>query len=186
MTWMNNDGLFQKFGPEEATVSKGGEFKTFGQVRSIEFDIAYTDALSATASILGSVSDTNAGGVGSYGIEVPAGVRIESVEVLTETAFTSSGTIGSASMVIGLIRKDRSTTYDVDGFTTSSFVGGAFDAAGERTYIVPGVTGVGAFIGTTLANPGYIVVANAGHASHPFTAGKMKVRINYYNDQTVG
>lgn len=177
MSWTNNDGLYVKFGSEKAAISRGGEHTVVDGKHVIEFVVNYTDALSATASILGSASGTE---TGSYGVMVPKGLFIEEIETVAETAFTSSGTIGSATMVLGFIRDDRSTTYDVDGLTTSSFVGSAFDAAGEKTVIRIGSTGVGALVGTTLANDGLIVVANSAHASHPYTAGKLLVRVRGY------
>ncbi len=177
MSWTNNDGLFIKYGAEEVAVARGGEYAE-GLAGDVvyEFSVNYTDALSATAGILGDAGSET----GSFGVMIPKGLRIKEVEVVTHTAFTSSGTIGSASLVMGLIREDRSTTYDVDGFTTTAFVGGVFDAAGETTVVRIGTTGAGAFIGTTLANDGLVVVANAGHASHPFTAGRAIVRVRGY------
>jgi hypothetical protein len=185
MVWNNSDSLYVKFGVEEAARVKGGQYSTLGALECTEIKIDYTDALSATAAIVGSVA-TSPDAAGSIGVQLPSGVRIEAVEVVAETAFTSSGTIGSSTFVLGLVRNDRTTVYDVDGFTTASFVGSVLDAAGERTYLTPGSTGAGAFIGTTLANSGYIVVANTAHATHPFTAGKAVVRIYWYKPQTIG
>lgn len=176
MAWMNEDGLYVKFGTEEAHRNAGGEYNAGGNtVSEIEFVIDYTDALSATASILGTADNP-----GSFGVVIPKGMFIEEIQTIAEEAFTSSGTIGSASLVLGLVAEDRSTTYDPDGFLTSSFAGGAFDAAGEKTTVSVGSTGAGVLIGTVLANDGIIVVANAGHASHPLTAGKLRVRVRGY------
>lgn len=185
MVWNNTDGLYVKFGVEEAARNKGGQYSTLGALECTEIKIDYTDMLSATAAIVGSVA-TSPDAAGAIGVQIPSGVRIEAVEIVAETAFTSSGTIGSSTMVLGLIRNDRTTAYTANGFTTTSFVGSSLDAAGERTYLTPGTTGAGAFIGTTLANSGYIVAANSAHATHPFTAGKAVVRIYWYNPQTIG
>jgi hypothetical protein len=112
---------------------------------------------------------------------LPEGLRIEEVEVFTQTAFTSSGTIGSATFVLGLKqRADRSTELDHDGLLTASFVGSSIDAAGEKTVVRVGSTGAGALIGTTLSQDGVIVIANTQHGSHPYTAGKAVVRIRGY------
>lgn len=179
MSWLNADGLYQKFGTEETVVVRGGEYNTGGHPEMVfEFKIAYTDALSATASILGTVTES-----GSAGVMIPKGMYIEEVEVITEAAFTSSGTIGSSTLVIGLVREDRSTTHDVDAFTSTSFVGGAFDAAGEKTVLRIGSTGVGSAVGTVLAHDGLVIVANSAHASHPFTAGRAIVRVKGYMPQ---
>jgi hypothetical protein len=85
---------------------------------------------------------------------------------------------------MGLIKSsDRSTELDFDGFTTTSLVGSTFDAAGETNSIVVGSTGAGALLGTTLSENGVLCVANSQHASHPFTAGKLKVKIWYSRPQ---
>ena len=174
MTWINPDGVFVKFGRETAQPRPGGEISTMDGKHAYRFTINYTDALSATPTVLdGAVT-------GSMGVLIPKGLFVEEVEIVAEAAFTSSGTIGSSTMQIGLIREDQSTTYDVDAFTTTAFVGGVFDAAGEKTVIRIGSTGCGSAVGTTLANDGYVIVANTAHASHPFTAGKMVVTVRGY------
>lgn len=176
--WVNSDGLVVKFGKDEADPLKGGCVKSFGDIHITEFDIAYTDALSATYSILGSASASYDGGLG---IMIPKNARIKAIEVLTTTAFTSSGTIGSATLGLGLKKwSDLSTELDHDGFLTASFVGSAIDAVGERTYVTIGVTGVGALVGTTLSENGVIVLANTAHASHPYTAGTARVRVEWF------
>lgn len=178
-TWLNSDGLHVKFGVDEGDLARGGELKTFGQERVIQAAVKYTDALSATYSIVGSAV---AADDGTFGIFVPKGFRIKAIEIVTKTAFTSSGTIGSSVLSLGLKRSsDRSTELDHDGFTTTSFVGSALDAAGERSYVTIGSTGAGALIGTTLAYNGLLCVANTAHASHPFTAGEVQVNIIGYD-----
>lgn len=174
MVWTNSDSLHVRFGQETAQPAQGGEVSNLGGQHKFTFVIKYTDLLSATAAIVDGVT------AGALGVKIPKGLYVEEVEVVAETAFTSSGTIGSSTLVMGLIREDRSTTYDVDGFTTTAFVGGVLDAAGEKTVLRIGSTGAGAFIGTALANDGYIVAANSAHATHPYTAGKVKVTITGY------
>lgn len=175
MSWSNDDGLYVKHGTEEGANARGGEYCQDGGQHTYEFVVNYDDALSATPSILGSASGTT---TGSYGVMIPKGLFVDEVEVIAETAFTSSGTIGSATLQVGFIRDDRSTTYDVDGLLTASFVGGVLDAAGETTKVRVGVTGAGALVGTALANDGLIMVANTAHATHPYTAGKAVIRVH--------
>ncbi len=178
-TWLNSDGLYVKIGSDEGDINLGGELKTFGNERIIQAAVRYTDALSATYSIVGSAVAANNG---SYGIAIPKGFRIKAIEIITKTAFTSSGTIGTSTFSLGLKQAaDRSTEIDHDGFTTTSFVGSALDAAGERSYVTIGSTGAGALIGTTIAANGVLVVANTQHASHPFTAGEAQVNIIGYD-----
>lgn len=136
-----------------------------------------TDALSATAAILGSASAATDGGLG---VMIPKGAFIEEVETLVLTAFTSSGTIGSATLEMGTILASDRTTAGVAGLlTTTSFVGSAFDAAGEKNVLRIGSTGVGTGVGATVAANGYVAVRNSAHATHPFTAGRLLVRVKY-------
>lgn len=172
--WVNGDGLAVKFDRDKAAKPAGGAISKSDK-HLIEFEIGYAQALTATPTILNPET-------GSYGVMVPEGLRIEAIEITAETAFTSSGTIGTSTLVIGLKKwSDRTTELDHDGFTTTSFVGSRLDAAGERTYVEVGSTGAGALLGTTIAENGIIVVSNSQHASHPYTAGKALVRIfGYY------
>lgn len=181
MTWTNADGLVVKMGLEEAVENKSGEFSTLGPNRVSSFVIDFSEMLSATAQVLGTTT-------GPLGAIIPAGARIEEIETVVETAFTSSGTIGSSTVVLGLARLDRTTELDNDGFTTTSATGTALGLAtvGTKTVIRKGSTGAGALIGaaTGLANAGYLVVANSAHASHPFTAGRLIVRVSWRPSQS--
>jgi hypothetical protein len=177
MAWINPDGLRVKFGKEEGGLARGGEVSD-AQRHEVEYVVDWTDLLSATDSILGSVGTLTP--VGTAGVVVPKGARIERLETIVITAFTSSGTIGSSTLLMGLIKtSDYVTELDFNGFTTASFVGSLFDAAGETQAVIPGSTGAGALIGTTLAESGVISVSNSAHASHPYTAGKLKVKLWY-------
>ncbi len=174
MTWINADGVFVKFGRETAQPRPGGEVQSADGKHSYRFTVDYREARSATPAVVDGLV------AGSMGVLIPKGLFIEEVEIVAEAAFTSSGTIGSATFQLGIIREDMSTTYDVDAFTTTSFVGSALDAAGEKSVIRIGSTGVGSAVGTVLANDGYVIVANTAHASHPFTAGKALVTVRGY------
>ena len=176
--WVNSDGLIVKFGSDEGDAVKGGVVKSFNNVYKSEFTVDYTDALSATYSVLGSASGTTDGAIG---VTIPKGARIKAIEVVVLTAFTSSGTIASATLGLGLkALSDLSTEIDHDGFLTASFVGSALDAVGERSYITVGSTGAGALIGTTIASNGVIALANTAHGSHPYTAGKALVSVEWF------
>lgn len=177
--WQNNDGLSVRFGADEGDLARGGEVSTYGIERHIRASIRSTDALSATNSIVGSAV---ASSDGSLGILVPKGFRIKAVETLVKTAFTSSGTIGSSTLLLGLIKaSDRVTELDFDGFLTAAFVGSKLDAVGERNYQEVGTTGSGALMGTTLAENGYLSCSNSQHATHPYTAGELLVTIIGYD-----
>ena len=180
MSWMNPDGLYVKFGTEEAAHSRGGEFAALDKGRHvIEFIIDWKDVLSATAAVLGSVATVAYPQTGTVGIIVPEGFIPEVLEVLPVVAFTSSGTIGSSTLVIGTKKlSDRSTELDHDGLTTTSFVASVLDATAEGpTLVKVGTTGAGDDYGVAMTENGVISVSNSAHASHPYTAGVAKCRL---------
>jgi hypothetical protein len=156
-TWMNSDGLYIKFGTDEADHGVAGEYSTLGPQRMVEAKLTLTEA-ALTAAIV----DDN--------VWLPAGARIEKVEVIAETAATSGG---AAVLNVGLQRQDRSTELDYDGLVAALALT-AINAAGETNSLTPGSTGAGALIGTTLANAGYLTF---DYDTAAFTAGVMKVRV---------
>lgn len=183
MSWMNSDGLFVKFGTEEAAVARGGEYAYpyLGQ-HIIDFIIDWKDCLSATAAVLGSVATVAQPLTGTFGVLVPEGFIPEALFIKAVTAFTSSGTIGSSTLVIGTIKaSDRTTEYDFDDFTTSSFVAGVLDATSEgpttENAVRVGTTGAGDGYGVAYTENAVICVANSAHASHPYTAGVAHCRL---------
>lgn len=165
MGYKNNDGLYNEYGTARATPTTGGEYRNDGQLREIELKLTLSD-LTASEVIQ---SDT---------IFVPAGVRIQEVEVITQTA----GATGTA-IDLGLIRTDRSTEIDYDGLLAAMPIA-AFNSDGERTIytavttVPSGATGTGALIGTTLSNVGYITASRTD--STAFTAGVLIVKIRYF------
>lgn len=184
---INRDGLYMKYGVEEAAIARGGEYvEGEGSDLVFEFAINGSDVRTLTSSmnstsvagILGEQAGTE---IGSFGVVLPRGLRIKEVEVFTETAFTASaGAIGSASLVLGLKREDRVTELDHDGLLTSAFVGTFIDGLGETTTVRVGSTGAGALIGTTLAQDGIVVVSNATHGTNTIANGRAIVRVRGY------
>lgn len=173
-TWTNSDGLYIRYGADEAEVAKGGQFNTDGSLHEVEVVLPYTDFDSATSSLPHSTD--------SFGVVIPKGARIEEIETVVESAFTSSGTIGSSTFVVGLKKgSDRSTELDHDGFLTASATGTVLGLAtvGTKVTTKVGSTGAGALLGTTLAENGVMVFSNSAHASHPHTAGRVRVRVRY-------
>lgn len=157
-TWLNGDGLYQKFGVTKTTPNVGGEYRTNGQLREIELKIDLT-ALTEAELV---VSDQ---------VFVPR-ERIFEVEVRTHTAAATGVAID-----LGLIRSDRTTEIDYDGLL-AAFPTASMNAAGEKTILSDNTTYDGALIGTTLTNPGYITCSRT--TSTAFTAGLIYVTIRWY------
>jgi hypothetical protein len=161
MGWTNSDGLYIKFGTEEATAATSGMYNKLDNEHEAEVVL--------TLTALG----TSAARVGSETLVIPSGARITKVTVLNQTAATSGG---SATLNVGLQRLDRSTELDYDGLLVTAPLAD-FNAAGETKEYIIGVTGVGALVGTTTAYPGYIT---ADYDTAAFTAGVVRVKIFYY------
>jgi hypothetical protein len=162
MAEMNADGLYLKFGTEKGQPTDGGAYVTTGALREVEITIDDMTTLTTTHAIH------------SDAIRIPRGVRIQEIEVITETVATTST---SAALDVGLVRDDRTTAIDVDGLVDALAVT-SMDGAGETTLIQgPASAPAGALVGTTLANSGYIVV---GTSTGTFTAGKVVVKIRFY------
>lgn len=158
--WTNGDGLYVKFGQNEATVGTVGEYDTKGLERVVEAVITLTSLGTAAARLDETVT-------------IPSGVRISKIKVINETAATSGG---SATLNVGLQRNDRSTELDYDGLIAAAALA-TFNAAGETIEITNGSTGAGALVGTTTAYPGYLT---ADYDTAAFTAGKIRVQVFYY------
>lgn len=160
MVWLNNDGLTVKFGKEEGDAGKGGQYRTDGPLRMAEVEINGTD-IGSTATL-----------VDRHTI-IPNGARIEKVEVVAETAFTSGG---AATLDVGLVDQDESTAIDDDGLVAALALT-SIDASGDVVELVQGSTGHGALVGTTLSNAGYITVH---YGTAAYTAGRAVIRVYYY------
>lgn len=159
-SWLDNAGLYQKYGVDKTTVGKGGEYRNNGHFREIEVKIDL-----ATLTEAETVLDDN--------IFIPAGVRISEIKVVTQTAAATGVAID-----LGLIRTDRTTEIDYNGLLTA-FVTASMDAANETTIItVPGAALGGALVGTTTANVGYLTCSRT--TATAFTAGTIIVTIKYY------
>jgi hypothetical protein len=158
-TWQNNDGLFVKFGTREATPSKVGDVKTFGPLQTLELTLTMTE-----------LTDTNA--IISDAAKLPKNVLIQSIELLPTVAITSGG---SAVLDIGLIDNDRSSNHDDDALIAAHAIA-SHNAVGEWTNIILGGTGAGVQFGVVTTKNTYIT---AGFDTAAYTAGKLKIRINY-------
>lgn len=159
-TWMNNDGLYIKYGTDEGVIGKGGALAE-GSAGQHVIDVNITlSTLTTTAAI---VEDN---------VIVPKGYVITRVQLITTTAATSGG---SATLDVGLMRLDRSTNIDDDGLIVAAALS-TFNSVGETLDLVFGSTGAGALVGTVTdaTYPSYIT---ASYNTAAFTAGVVKVRV---------
>lgn len=178
--WINADGLIVKFGRNEADPVKGGVVKSFDNVYRATFAIDAADIATATSTILGNISSATDGAVG---VTIPKGARIKGVETVIQTAFTSTGTVGSATVELGLKQlADLSTSIADGGLLTTAATGTVLGVAtvGSRTYTTIGSTGVGTLVGTTLAANGVICCRNSTHATNPLAAGRILVTVEWF------
>lgn len=166
-SWMNTDGLYLEYGTTKTTAETAGEFRTNGLLREVELTISPMTGLTSSSVIQ---SNTEI---------FPANVKIQNVIVFASTACTSGG---SATLDIGLQKLDRSTEIDYNGIVAALPLA-SIDGTGEQTTLTPGVTYAGALVGTTVgSDPGYLV---ANYNTAAFTAGVVKVRIQYYVNTTI-
>lgn len=159
MAWMNNDGLYLQDGVEKTVPEVAGDYKTFGPLREIEVKIDLTTLTTSANTIL------------SNTVFFPK-MRIEEVTVEVQTAATSSS---SGTINIGLVKTDRTTELDYDGFVAAE-VKGTYDTAGKKITYIAGTSKAGALIGTTLTEVGYLT---AGLATAVYQTGVIYVRIKY-------
>lgn len=161
MAWLDNSGLYQKYGLEQTTVQAGGEYRTHAELREIEIKVDLT-TVTATPTVIS----------GADNIFFPAGVCIEEVTTVAQTA----GVTG-VSIDLGLIRTDRTTEIDYNGILAAAPLAD-HDAINERKTYTIGVTGVGALMtaGTTGANSGYLTINSTATL---YTAGILVIRIKY-------
>lgn len=161
-SWMDNGGLYQKYGIDQTTPKLGGEYRTNAELREIEFSVTLTAAaypFGATNYIL----DDN--------VFLPTGVRIQEVETYVETA----GVGATATLDVGLIRTDRTTVTSANGLIAAKTV--ASMTAGEKVIVGVGSTFAGSLIGTTTTNINHVTIrVNTAN----LTAGVIKIRIRYY------
>lgn len=155
--WMNDDGLYIKFGTDKADAVNGGEYNVLGGEHWVEFDLDLT-TLGSSAAIINDV------------VFLPKNVRVERVEVIVLTA--TAGT--SSNLNLGLMKFDRTTAIDADGLLAAA---DAFhtSAAGVTTVYYTDTTEAGVLIGDDSGNdPGYFC---AFYDTGAYTDGLLKIRV---------
>lgn len=164
-SYYDNAGLYRKYGPDKATAKAAGEYHQYGKYHEIEVKIT-ASALTEVETILDDIA------------VIPAGAFIQDVTVVTNTACATGTAID-----LGLIKTDRTTEIDYNGFL-AAMPTAAMDLAGERTTytaattVPASATGTGALIGTVLAFTGQISASRTDATA--FTAGIIYVTIRYY------
>lgn len=158
-SWFNADGLQVRFGPDAFGPTVGGEFKTYGPLRTVEFKLDLTTLTSTSVPV-------------DDAIFFPKSVFVESVEIDVQTAATSGG---APTLDVGLIQTDRSTITSNTSFINALALA-SINTAGQKIIFTTGTTSAGGAIGTTPSQVNYIS-ARANAAT--YTAGVVIVRINY-------
>lgn len=164
MAYLDNTGLYRKYGVEKTVGTKGGEYRNDGLLREIEFTIDLT-TLTETETPLSDV------------VFFPK-MRVQEVEVITTTA-AADGT----AIDVGLVQTNRTTEIDFNGLL-AAFPTAHMDLAGERiiftsaTTVPASATGTGALIGTSTSAVGYVTASRT--TATAFTAGVIRVKIRYY------
>lgn len=152
-TWLNSDGLYIRYNKDRINDKpQDGVYNFGGPTETIEVVIDLADLTTTDAVV-------------SEGVRFPSGVLIESVSVTTDIA----GADGSA-IDIGLIRADRSTEHDYNGFVAAAATT-TVNAVNKTT------AGTGALVGTVLASTAKGAYMTASVASTLFTAGRIRVRV---------
>ncbi len=151
-TWTNNDGLLIKFNAEEAKERLGGQVVTAGNRQTLEFVVTAADFDAANNTI---VADS---------VFLPSNAFIEEAEIYVETAFAGA----TATLDVGLVRKDRTTEVDFDGIDAAVAVA----ALAAKALIQCD----GALIRSRLSNSALVTVRNN---TADFSAGKAVIKIHY-------
>jgi len=160
MPWINPDGLVVRFDAERIVPSAGGSIHPAGEHVVFDFKINVANLTTTTTNIV----------LGGESIIFPRNSFIETVEVINEA---TAATITSLS--VGLIRLDRTTELDYDGFVAALALA-SIDTLGEKVTLNKGSTSAGALIGTELAYPGIPVAYIAGSVG----TGIVRVRVKLY------
>lgn len=152
-TWVNNDGLVIKFGPDRHKDRRPGVINDNDPIETAEVAFDYENLPSAQASD---------GGI----FNLPAGSYLVEAYIEVGTAW-----VGGTSLSVGTEQQDG-TDIDIDGIFNTTELATANLTAGAVIKAA-----AGADIGTVIdaSNDAYIAVVAAG----TFTAGTAKLIVKY-------
>lgn len=179
-SWQNADGLQIEFGTLKSTVVDVGDYVMYGACRVLDIGLDLT-TLTTTPAILSPTTFFPPAG-GTSGANSNSWI-VEKAELTVETAATT-GT--AATLKVGLIQDDRTTTPTnyAQAFVNAETTAAMATAGDRQLYVgadsVPaGSTHGGILIGITpaAATGPYYITASTGTGT--FTAGKVRVRIFY-------
>lgn len=161
-TWYNNDGLFIRFGTEEAKKTKVGEYGDYdpGSIHLVQVRLDYTDMTALAKTVHRAVRLPGANSQTCF---------LKKAEVFIEEAFDSAG--NAFTLEIGLDEVDGDI-FDADGIDTA-IAETAIDAVGDT------VVCDGARINTRLANTVPLHITTTVGGAVP-TAGKGWLRVWFY------
>jgi hypothetical protein len=170
------DGLLRKYGTTKAIPNRGGEYKTYGDVRELEYKIIFGTASAFGTTTVGTAATTDV--IQSDQSFFPAGVFLEEVTVEVAEACNTLTTVS-----VGMVQtNDRTTLIGASGAGfVSALAQASIDTAGKRVTMVTGSTSAGNLMGTV---PIATSAAFRGHVTARFagtqgTTGCLIVRIKY-------
>lgn len=158
-TWLNDDGLFIKFGTAEGETGQAGAVANPGVLHTLELTIDLANDLTASSAI---VDNHN---------YLPNGAQIEEIEIVVDTAATSGGT---ATLDIDAYGTDRVVATS-DGFLNAVALA-TIDTVGEKQVLRQGDAGAGSLVGAKLTEA---TLLGFNYNTAPYTAGVIVVRIKY-------
>lgn len=165
---VNADGLFQRYGTNEAQVRRGGQYAGMSDGGSHVAEVIVDLVAVSTAAAHGSGNQV----IVADNLYIPNGALLEKVE-LTVMEVSAGAT---ATIDVGLVDQDRSTEIDFDGLIVAGTTGWHTAAIGTTVTYSQGSTEHGALLGTVLTNTGLLTVEID---TADFTAGVIKLRLFY-------
>jgi len=176
VNFFDGDSLLRKYGTSKAIPNRGGEYKTYGDLRELEFKIIFGTASAFGASTVGAVATTDV--IQSDQVFFPRAVFVEEVQLEIMEVFNTL-----TSISVGMVQSnDRTTLIGAGG---AGFINLALLATltpvGARITYVGGSTSAGTLVGTVAISAastfsGYITARFAGTQG---TTGAALVRIKY-------
>lgn len=163
MAYLDNAGLYRKYGTEKTVANKTGEYKTFGPNRMVEIKGLDLTTLTTTDAIIADVSFYQKNYI------------VDNVEIWTRTAATT-GT--AATLHVGSIDTDRSSNA-LENAILNAVAVTDMDADGEKVTKngPPASGGLGVYADKDTV-PTSVKYITAGTGVGTFTAGVVDIRIH--------